>query len=97
MSRVYPHNLKSCKSVLVFFVMWFLSPGAVTQAQPKPDPKGGPDKAPVIKPLLQERHKLLSEALVLLMNQYEKGTIEFTRLFQAERDLLRATLTRRRP
>jgi len=89
---VHPHTLKSCRSFIIFFLLWFLFPGAATQAQPKPDLKRDPDKPAEIKTLLKERHMLLSQVVAQLTAQYQAGKLDFTRLGQAERDLLRATV-----
>jgi outer membrane protein TolC len=92
MFMVHPHNLISWRLFFISFLIWVLDAGAATQVQPKPDPKGGPDKGLEINSLLEERHKLLSQTVALLTKQYQTGTTDFTRVFQAERDLLRAAL-----
>jgi outer membrane protein TolC len=42
--------------------------------------------------LLKERCDLLGEAVRLLSAQWKRGTVDFSRIAQAERDYLKATL-----
>ena len=92
MFMVHPHNLKSWRLSFISFLIWVPYPGAASQAQPNSDPKGGPDKAAEIKTLLEKRHTLLNTVVAQLLAQYKAGTVDFAKVVQAERDLLRATL-----
>src|SRR5262249_40530241 len=89
---VHPLSLRSCKLVFILSLVWILCAGAAIQAQPKAEPKGGSDKAAEIKTLLHQRHELLTKVVARIMDQYKLGAVDFTKVAQAERDLLRATL-----
>ena len=89
---VHPRSLGSCRLAFTVSLIWFLCTGAAIQAQPKPEPKGDSDKPAKIKTLLKERHDLLTQVAAKVIEQYKAGTVEFAKIAQAERDLLRATL-----
>jgi hypothetical protein len=89
---VYARTLKSYRSFFLLLLIWFFYPGTGGQAQTKPDPKKGREKAAEIKTLLKERHKLLNMVVAHFMDQYKVGIVDFTQIAPAQRDLLRATL-----
>ena len=92
MFMVHPHNAKSCRLFYALLLMGLLAPGALAQAQAKPEAKADPDKPADIKSLLKERHMVLSKAVTLLTDLYQFSRVGYADVLQAQRDLVRATL-----
>lgn len=66
--------------------------GATANGQQKPPPKEASDRAAEIKALLKERQNTLSKLVAQLRAQYQAGTVDLSRVVQAERDFLKATV-----
>jgi outer membrane protein TolC len=71
---------------------YFLITGGIARAQSEQKPPDSPDKATEIKNLLKERRELLKTILDLLVAQAQRGAVNLQSLYQAQRDLLQATL-----
>jgi outer membrane protein TolC len=75
-----------------YLIVYPITTGGTAWAQPEPKPQSSPDKAAEIKVLLKDRRETVKRVVVILLIQYKGGLVNLQSVFQAERDLLRATL-----
>jgi outer membrane protein TolC len=71
---------------------YFLIVVETAWAQPDQKPPASSDKATEIKNLLKERRELRKTILNLLVAQAQSGAVNLQSVYQAQRDLLQATL-----
>jgi hypothetical protein len=78
--------------ILEALLTWLLCTAGTAQAQSEPQPQGVADKAKEIKALLKERRDTLNMVADLSVALYKVGVADISRVFQVQRDALRAML-----